>query len=454
MADASESQDNSKPQPVSNESSGTPASEIKPQAADNSAVSTVAVLDWALKLSAEERGWIDQTYQPPQEVTDLTDRLLRSTRSFYVLTGLWGVGKSSALQFIFDALSKASKRDEPYLLRLAPDTPILDQIVANHVRNPTEYVHDLIEHLEVRHKLEHRDDDRFSKALDTLRLRGDLSEGETVIPKSTLNRIKQKSAIDALGEKDSVLLDLPDFSKTDRRPLIRVLNQIQDLWLKVMKEGAEYSDEPIGPNFVITLQKELFDVAPSYFLGKANIVELKPLTAEQLIDAYRAKFPICGAVDEPALDYLAHLSRGVFRRFLKFLAVLLRDTERRKLGPINLSGAMAAVSPTQVSQEMEGELAYIFPKPEQREKGAKIIMTFLQRKYQPSRLQQISDPNLANLPGEISQKQLAEMLSLTEVDVSRLLDRLEANGLMRREHVTYVDEDGRLRTKVHLHLNL
>lgn len=434
------------------EASEQPSESNPSEATVNSGLSAADVLDWALKLSAEERGWIDETYQPPQEVRDLAARLLRTSRSFCVLTGLWGVGKSSALQYIYDVLE--SGRHESYLLRVAPDRPILEQIVADHVRDPTEYVSDLAKHLEARHKLQPTADGRFTQALDALRLRGSLSEGEMVIPKGKLQRIKQENAINELGNRHTILLDLPDFSRTDRRPLIRILNQVQDLWLKLMREGAEYTDEPIGPNLVITLQKELSDLAPSYFLGKANIVELKPLTAEQFINAYRAKFPVCDAVDEPALDYLAHLSRGVFRRFLKFLAVVLRDAEHRKLAHISLTDAMAAVSPAQVSQEMEAELAYLFPRPDRREKAAKIIMTFLQRKFEPSRLQQIFDPNLANLLGEISQKQLAEILSLTEVDVSRLLDRLVANGLIRREHVTYVDENGTLRTKVHLDLNL
>lgn len=425
MAEASETQDETNPQ----EAAEKP--DVSAAAATGGKINSI--LDWALKLSAEERGWIDGAYQPPQEVVELATRLSGTSRSFYVLTGLWGVGKSSALQYICDAL--ADSHHKPFLLRAAPDRSILGQIVAKHVRNPTEYAHDLMKHLEIRRKLEHSDDGRFSKALDALRLQGDPFEGEAVIPKTTLHRINQKNTILELGRMDAVLLDLPDFSRTDRRPLIHMLSEVQDLWLKLMEEGTEGADEPIGPSIVITLQKELFDLAPSYFLGKANIVELKPLTAEQLIGAYRAKFPICGALDEPALDYLAHLSRGVFRRFLKFLAVVLRDAENRKLAHISLSDAMAAVSPSQVSQEMEAELAYLFPQPDRRNKAAKIIMVLLQAKYQPSHLLQYFDPNLSRMPGPFSQKQLAEMLSLTEVEVSRLMSRLVANGVVTRERV-------------------
>jgi CRP-like cAMP-binding protein len=408
------------------------------------------VLDWALKLSAEERGWIDSTYQPPQEIVDLAARLSRTSRSFYVLSGLWGVGKSSALQYLSDRLEEAHRKS--YLLRVAPDRSILNQLVAENVRNQTEYISDLSGYLKRRRG--EAQADRFQRAYNALTLQGGLAEVEEAIPKTKLHRIRQESAIEELGSADALFLDLPDFSRSDRRPLIRTLNQVQCLWLMLMQEGAAYSDEPLGPNIVMALQKELFDLAPSYFLGKANITELKPLTADQIIYAFEEKFPMHDdLIDLFSLDYLAHLSRGVFRRFLKFLAVVLEDAERRKLSRITLSEAMAAVSPAQVSQEMEAELACIFPQPHSREKAAKIIMMFLQRKYEPSRLEQAFDPNLAK-PPEITQKQIAETLSLTEVEVSRLLDRLEKNGLINRDSTTYVDQDGNLRTKRRLSLNM
>ncbi len=98
---------------------------------------------------------------------------------------------------------------------------------------------------------------------------------------------------------------------------------------------------------------------------------------------------------------------------------------------------MAPVSPAQVSQEMEAELASMFPKPDMREKAARIIMALLEARYQPSRLEQAFDRDLAKRAEELglTQKQLAEKLSLTEVDVSRLVNRLQANGLVTRERV-------------------
>jgi hypothetical protein len=416
----------------------------------NTSLCITDVLDWALKLSAEERGWIDGAYQPPREVVELAERLSRTSRSFHVLTGLWGVGKSSALQYLSDRLEEAHR--ESYLLRVAPDRSILDQLVAENVWNQTEYISDLSGYL----KRRRGEADRFERAYDALTLQGGLAEVEEAIPKTKLHRIRQEKTIEELGSADALFLDLPDFSRTDRRPLLRTLNQVQDLWLKLMREGVEYSDEPLGPNIVITLQKELFDLAPSYFLGKANIVELKPLTADQIIDAFQEKFLMFDNVVEIfAVDYLAHLSRGVFRRFLRFLGAALQNAQSRNLTRVTLAAAMAAISPVQVSQEMEAELTSIFPRADMREKAAKIIMTFLQRKYEPSRLQRLLDPKLSDLPGEdISQKQLAETLSLTKVEVSRLLDRLEKNGLINRESTTYVDQDGQVRTKRRLSLNM
>jgi len=437
--------------------------ETKPPeaASDTSGPSTTAVLDWALKLSAEERGWIDQAYQAPREVIDLAARLSHTCRSFYVLTGLWGIGKSSALQFICEALGKISgRRHEVYLLRLAPHISILDQMVTDNVRDPTLYWHGIRRELERRYKQGRLAEYSFRQAIDEFQKPGgDFTIAETLIPKTTLTRIRQQNVINLLGKMDTILLDLPDFSRTDRRPLIRMLDQVQDVWLKLMQDGAVVDDEPIGPNLVITLQKELSDLAPTYFLGKANIVELKPLTAEQLIEAYNAKFPkeTASLIDPPALDYLAHLSRGVFRRFLKFLAAVMQDAESRKLARVTLSAAMAAITPTQVSQEMEAELAYIFPKPDMREKAAKIIMALLQAKYHPSRLQPFLDPNLAKRATDVglTQKEIAEMLSLTEVDVSRLVNRLVANDVVTRARVHVgKDEHGFDVTRTVLRLNM
>lgn len=334
-----------------------------------------------------------------------------------------------------------------YFLRLRPDSSIFDQLLEENIYDSSTYQEKIAETVKEQAQAQHRlgriDDGQLMDIQDSIRQGRNAQGLETALSKSVLKRIRSESLIETLVGSDAVLLDFPDFSRTDRRPLLRALNEVQDLWVRVLREGAAYDGMPLGPNFIITMQKELLDLAPSYFLGKTNVVELKGLSAEQFIYAYRAKFQTCDPFDEAALDYLVHLSRSVFRRFLKFLAGLLHYAESANLRRVTLRDALGAVTPAQVSQEMETELAYIFPKPDMREKGSKIIMALLQAKYQPPVLERFFESNSAKQTDELglpvesgpTQKELADMLSLTEVDVSRLVNRLVAHGLVTRERV-------------------
>jgi hypothetical protein len=398
------------------------------------------VLVWASQLSAEERGWVDQAYQPPQEVTQLVKQLQDTDRSLFFLTGFWGVGKSSALQYINDRL--CDSRRSVYYLRARPDIAIFDQIVADDV---ADYRKEVLAAVENQVKAEHRlgriGDGRMMDVQDSIRRvrAGELALAEFLnehaLAKSTMTRIRSETTIDSLDGMSGVLIDLPDFSRTDRRPLIRALDQVQDLWLRVMKSGVQFMDEvlgALGPNFVITIQRELLDLAPSYFLGKANTIEIKPLSPSELITAYEAKFPTLEPFENATpLDYLAHISRGVFRRFLKFISIVLRDALKRNIERVTLRDAMAAVDTETVAGEMQAELAWLFPKAEPREKATRIIVTLLKNKYEPSLLEKAFDPSLKDRP--LSQKRVAEILCLTESDISRLLDRLQTNGLITRE---------------------
>jgi hypothetical protein len=391
------------------------------------------VLDWATALSAEERGWVDATYRPPMEVKQLVERLKRTSRSFYVLTGLWGVGKSSALQFLHDALCESVR---VYLLRLAPDRSILDQMIADDILNFGEYRREIIRRLEARHKLGRLSDGAYMEARDAaagIRPSGP-GINEMPLPKATYNEIQVDNAVESLVMMDNVFLDLPDFSRADRRSLLRVLNQVQDLWLRVMKSGRENIDTPIGPNFVTTLQKELSDLAPSYFLGKANTVEIKPLPTQELVDAYKAKFATLEPFDESSLTFIAELSRGIFRRFLKFMAATLQDAHQRGDTRIGIEDATYVLDPKLVAREMEPELASLFPRAEVREKAFRIIYELLLRKFDPNEQQRAADPLVRDYrSGPVSQKRLAEALSFTESDVSRIVDRLAANRIISRE---------------------
>lgn len=417
------------------------------------------VIGWASQLSAEERGWVDASYQPPREVIELVKRLLTTKRSFHVLTGLWGVGKSSALQFINDELYKSDRQRRVAPLRLSPDTPVLDQITEDEFLWDNSYLESENSHAAERMwkfspAFRKRVEDThggflsWSDVAKAIEAR-DLSVEDLPVPNPVVKRLKTKGVILSLAlGTDDLLLDLPDFSRTDRRLLVRTLDQIQDLWLKVMKAGAEDETVPGGPNFVITLQKELADLAPSYFLGKANVVEIKPLSPPQLVSAYTAKFQIVEPFTEDALQYLAILSRGIFRRFLKYIALTLQAAAARGIEIVKVTDLLpsedrpALINADMIAKEMEPEFASIFPKPEPRARAAQILHLLIERDvphpppepgpHDMARLFAGHHDTPMWLPPP-TQKDIADLLSMEESTVSRILDRMEEHGTIMRE---------------------
>jgi hypothetical protein len=379
------------------------------------------VLSWAAALSHESRGCVEGTYRPPGEIGQLIQSVENTNRCLYVLTGPWGVGKSTALAYIEYAfryrtikLTPMPKPKNVCLIRLVPGEPIVSQIAKTVNRS--------VEDFERRWKLQPSFADALMSAADRT-----LTAGEAFERMGRSKRVR-KAACDAERliqwltiRYDVVLLDSPDFARSDSRLLLRILNQLQDLWVKVMEAGLGSEESSRGPNFILTLQKELFDLVPTYFLGRALAVEIKPLAAADLAAAYKAIFVWAAPFTDESLLLIAGLSRGIFRRFLKFITAAVQDMQRRNLHQIDVGDVAAAIKIEMVAREMEIELASIFPRREPREKAIKIIFMLLQRQFGPTPFK------------PLTQQDLAEALSLTEMDMSRLIDRLEANGIVRRQ---------------------
>jgi len=55
-------------------------------------------------------------------------------------------------------------------------------------------------------------------------------------------------------------------------------------------------------------------------------VELEPLKPEQMLEAYRKRFKAIEPFAEDALLTLARMSRGIFRRFLRYIMVTLQQS--------------------------------------------------------------------------------------------------------------------------------
>jgi len=81
-----------------------------------------------------------------------------------------------------------------------------------------------------------------------------------------------------------------------------------------------------------------------------------------MAEAYRRRFKAIEPFTEDTLLALARMSRGIFRRFLRYITLALRHWEKDGKGPIDTTIVKEAVTVERLAEDMELELAELFPK--------------------------------------------------------------------------------------------
>ncbi|MGA2874183.1 MAG: hypothetical protein ABSE82_01480 [Nitrososphaerales archaeon] len=242
---------------------------------------------------------------------------------------------------------------------------------------------------------------------------------------------EKELVIHLLSQCHSILLDLRDFGMKDVRAMNTDLAEIQWLWQRINEHLA---NETRAPNFVFVLQKELaFSEqarAANYFLGKARTFELIPFAPDDLVSAYKEEFGGSYPFEEADLGYIARMSRGIFRRFLKYLQLCL-ELHIQSAGalayesPINADTVKEALSEEEMGKEWEVELRQLFPRGEKWKDALKVMNI------------------LSKAEGPFPQKELYQfILWLDKGEVSRMLSKLEEYGYLRREmkdHMNYIE---------------
>lgn len=72
---------------------------------------------------------------------------------------------------------------------------------------------------------------------------------------------------------------------------------------------------------MIAIQKEMF--RDHFFLDKMHKIELEPLKLEQMLEAYRKALGTLEPFTRDGLLTLARMSRGISRRFLRYIILTL-----------------------------------------------------------------------------------------------------------------------------------
>lgn len=237
----------------------------------------------------------------------------------------------------------------------------------------------------------------------------------------------------------TVLIDLRDFSISDRRAMTKDLAEIADLWTEMLKVRVAVEDKPM-PNIVVAFQKELIEDesgrVTNYFAGKLNRIVVESLPAEALVRLYKKEFDSFPPFTEEALLYLARLSRGIPRRFLTYVHECLIE----KIGPginypslsIDFATVRSTLGPNNVVDELRAELMSIFPKGE-RWKTATLILT---RLYSEGPILQKDLVGTAQPSSSGEAASQAPVDEISKMDLSRILPVLEEHGLIRRKAIS------------------
>ena len=236
---------------------------------------------------------------------------------------------------------------------------------------------------------------------------------ERKLGRKIVEHIRRRAFLDKLQTAHTILIDLPDYDRSNIRQMTKDLTAIQDWWENVFTSAVEGYSQNV--NLVLFFQKELFH--GHFFMGKLDIFELRPYTPQHLIGCYRGLFGSTEPFTEEALNEIAILSRGIFRRFKKYIRICLENYyQLGNHNSITPNLVRKWITLEQQEKDMELELMTIFPKQKELRKLSVILLRKLREK------------------GPISQSKIAnEIFDGAKMKCSRVLDRLEAWNYIKRE---------------------
>lgn len=371
---------------------------------------------WAGLLAGESRGeaWVRSGYTAPPTVVRVARELdIVRSDGLICLIGSQGVGKSSALMALSQRIPNS------ILLKWRREQELHTSFLESTRRTSYEYLYryslKLDRELDLRQSASRvpvlngwdRDvREQFVDDIVTLEREGehysvvpDLAWAESKFVKLTVDKWRQDMCNDILREKSVILIDTPDYPKTDRRRLTKDLDSIQRLWNKITSSG--------GPTIVFAVQKEMSE--GHFFLDKAQKFELEPLAPELMVEVYARRFQGTEPFTEKALLKLAQMSRGIFRRFLRYILLTFDVWEKNGGRPdvVDVDFVVQAVPVERLVEDMELELVALFPKNGYgRLLAVRLIMLLEER-------------------GELGQSEIADLLDVKDDTVTRLLDKLE-----------------------------
>jgi hypothetical protein len=202
---------------------------------------------------------------------------------------------------------------------------------------------------------------------ETYQERQDHRAMEEIIGKSRCKELKEQALTDFLASIRVFLVDMPDYAKSNVAAMNNDISLIQEFYQSLSNKGATH--------LVIAAQKELIMNSDHFFWGKFTKYALEPLSTMQLKDAYKLNNPDTEVFDQDALNFIAEVSRGVFRRFKKYVCSVI-ENNRNQTQPINESQVRSAVTDDVIFEDLEAELSNLFDDQE-RKRCTSAILSYL-----------------------------------------------------------------------------
>ena len=434
-----------------------------PSAFENKIDSLKSIYSWASKNTSETRQLGEFKYYWSDRARRLLQILELSEGSIIAIVGLSGVGKSSAQIQVARALNDKLSQEVPRskgrvvnfkwpgylesnydrileLLKMQDVNPSDEEVIQFVAENLATSRNENVMTRRLKEVFGDRlskDDlllkDRFDRAEIANLLRKGMAKEPPINAKdiaanllgpSDMNSFNRQLVISLLSSCHTIMIDLRDYGLRDGRAMNTDLNDIQRLW-QLMNEHLYAVDAKRAPNLVSVLQKELMmsedQSVVNYFLRKASqTVELLPFSPAELVQVYKEEFGDVYPFDPETLALLGRYSRGVFRRFLRYIQLCLDWKLSHGDEVVTREIVGLVISEDDIMADWEMEMRQIFPHGEYWRYAArvlKILYTLSENEISPT---------LTQL-GEVTE-------FVSRSDLWRITLKLEERGYLSRKN--------------------
>lgn len=331
-------------------------------------------------------------------------KAVNQRRALIGILGLQGSGKTRTLYELETRLLLRGEQQKEYVILLKWSKNLFETMkelgsgfdIYN--KNAKETVIEEFEFYGKAHK-RHPKLGRVPNRSDIGRVENGELDYERFLSKGTIKELMKQAVYFELGGARYILIDMPDYTKSTAYSMNRDIDNVQELWQRIQAD-AKFKEI----SFIIAFQKEMVMKHPHFFIGKLDIVTLKPLKPKELIEAYKLRNKTVEPFTEDALRLIAELSRGIFRRFLKYIQITIEKNLNAEV-PLSVENVNNAITEDLLIEDMELELSDIFKAKDKKAEAVRVL-NFLRQK------------------GECNIKTIATELDLGESSTQKLIQKL------------------------------